>query len=455
MPLPPGPKQPALIQTLHWSFDPLPFLDQCAARYGSMFTIRLASLGEFVMLTEPAHIKQVFTADAATLEAGRVNRLLEPLVGPTSILVLDGQTHLRQRRLLLPPFHGERMHAYAKIMRGITEASLDRWPLSQAFSVHPFVQSITLDVILRAVFGLAEGAAMRELAELLVELFTPPPALLAFLPLIQLDVPLSPFRKFLRLRERVDQRLYALIAERRRAPDLAERSDILSLMLAARDENGQPMSDLELRDELVTMIAAGHETTATTLAWALGQVLAAPAVHARLREEAQSVLQGESLDAERLNRLEYTDAVIKETLRLRPILPIVARHVSAPFSVGGYDLPVGSNVAPCIYLTHRRPDLYPEPERFLPERFLGKKLDPYEWLPFGGGLRRCLGMAFALFEAKIVLATVMARAELRRAEPTPLRPVRRGITLAPDHGTRLVLARRTPRPRTAESAATA
>jgi cytochrome P450 len=455
MPLPPGPKQPALIQTLRWSFDPLPFLDQCHERYGSTFTMRLAMLGDFVMVTDPAHIKQVFTADAATLEAGRVNRIIEALVGPTSILVLDQDAHLRQRRLLLPPFHGERMHAYANIMRGITEASLERWPVAEPFSVHPFVQSITLDVILRAVFGLAEGAAMRELAEMLVELFTPPPPLLAFLPIARLDVPLSPYRKFLRLRERTDQKLYALIAERRQVPDLAERSDILSLMLAARDDRGRPMSDVELRDELVTMIAAGHETTATTLAWALGQILAAPAVHARLREEAQAVLDDQPLDAERLGRLEYTEAVVKETLRLRPIVPIVARHVSAPFTVGGHELPVGSNVAPCIYLTHRRPDLYPEPERFMPERFLGKKPDPYEWLPFGGGLRRCLGMAFALFEAKIVLATVMARADLRMAQATPIQTVRRGITLAPAHGTRVVLSGRASRARTAQPATSA
>ena len=442
MALPPGPRRPKLLQFYRWLQHPLPFLDECARRYGDIFTLRFPVLGDYVLVSSPALIKQVFTADPEVLQAGVANRVFEPIVGPSSIFPLDGAQHLRQRRLLLPAFHGERMHAYAEVMRDVTEASLRRWPIGQPFSVHDSMQSITLDVILRTVFGLEEGAQMRQLAELLVEWLRPPPAAIYFLSLVQRSergLPFGPYHAFLRLRERIDRILHTIIAERRKAAGVERRHDILSLMLAARDEDGNPMTDGELRDELVTMIIAGHATTATSLAWAFERILANVHVRDRLHAEVTSVVGDGPLDPATLNQLEYTDAVIKETLRARPIAPIVVRHVQKDYAVGGYVLPAGSKLAPCIYLAHRRPDVYADPERFMPERFIGAKIDPYQWLPFGGGIRRCLGMAFALFEAKIVLATVMARVRLSLASVAPLRPVRRGILLAPEGGTRLVV----------------
>lgn len=451
MTLPPGPTQPAIVQTMQWSFRPLPFMDACARRYGDIFTLRFHDMGAFVFFSRPEHIKQIFTGDSEILLAGRANRILEPLVGSHSVLLLDKKEHLRQRKLLMPPFHGERMFAYAAIMRDTAEAEIERMPLRTPFAIHHHMQAITLDVIMRAVFGLAssdapgiEGERMRRLRTLLVELITPPPALMAFLPFMQVDLPGSPYRAFLRARESVDRELYALIDERRRAKDLDEREDILSLLLRARDEDGQPMTDVELRDELVTMLVAGHETTATTLSWAFDRILAEPRVAKKIDAELTRVLGGRRLDPAALPDLVYLDAVIKETLRLNPILPIVARELAEPFEIAGYSIPPGTKLVPCIYLAHRRPETYPEPERFYPERFIDAKIDPYAWLPFGGSIRRCLGMAFALYEMKIILATVLSRAHLRLASGEPARVIRRGITLAPSGGTRVILTEREP-----------
>jgi cytochrome P450 family 110 len=409
----------------------------CARRFGDAFTVRLPGLGcgTFVFVSSPELIKEVFTGDDELLRAGEANTVLEPLVGSSSVLLLDSAPHMRQRRLLLPPFHGERMHAYGEIMRDITEASLRRWPVGGRFSLHPYMQAITLDVILRCVFGFEEGAAMRELHTLLVELFQPPPLLLAAIPFLQRDLPLLPFRKFLRTRERVDAELYRLIRLRREAPDLASRPDVLSLLLCARDESGAPMSDLELRDELVTMLAAGHETTATSLSWAFSRILDDAGVRARLDAELDAVVGRGPLDPEMLPKLVYVDAICKETLRLRPILPLVVRNLQRPWKLGAWELPAGVGVAPCIYLAQRRPQAWPEPDRFRPERFLDGKIEPYTWLPFGGGTRRCIGMAFALYEMKIVLATVMLRARLEL--DGAVRIVRRSTTLAPSGGTRV------------------
>jgi cytochrome P450 len=432
MALPPGPRTPPLLQLLEYTFRPLPYFDRCVREHGDLFTLRLAGLGDFVMVSAPELVKQAFTADAATLKAGRANAILEPIVGPRSLLLLDEDDHLRQRRLLLPPMHGERMHAYAELMAAAAAAAVERWPVGAPFALHPHMQAITLEVILRAVFGVEDRARLARLRELLVEFMVPPPAIVAFVPALRRDLPLSPFRGFLRRREAVDRELFALIAARRRAPDGAGR-DVLSLLLAARDEQGAPLSDRDLRDELVTMLVAGHETAATALSWAFACLLEEPAALQRLVDELDGGADP--------TRAEYLDAVIKETLRLRPIVPDVVREVCAPFRLGGYDLPLGSFVTPFIYAVHRRPDLYPEPERFRPERFLGAKVDPYTWFPFGGGARRCLGMAFALYEMKVVLGAVLARVRVRRAGP-PVRVVRRTLTFAPSGGTQVVIERR-------------
>jgi cytochrome P450 len=432
MGLPPGPRMSSVRQLLEYTVRPLPFFDRCIRDHGELFTMSLAGLGEFVLCGSPRLVKQAFTADPAVLQAGRANRILEPLVGSRSMLLLDGAEHLRQRRLLLPPLHGERMQAYARLMSDVTRAAIERWPSGTTFSLHPHMQAITLEVILRAVFGVEDAAALSTLRPLLVELMTPPPAIMAFLPALQVDLPLSPFRRFLRRRAAVHRELFALIARRRSAPDLAGRSDVLSLLLAARDEAGAPLSDEELRDELVTMLVAGHETTATALSWAFALILADPRVAERLAAEATD-------DPEALARAPYLDAVIKETLRLRPIVPDVVREVRAPWTVDGHELPIGCYVTPFIYAVHRDPELYPDPERFRPERFLDVKPDPYTWFPFGGGTRRCVGMAFALYEMKIVLGTILSRARLRLAD-AEVKVVRRTLTFAPSGGTRVVVS---------------
>jgi cytochrome P450 len=327
----------------------------------------------------------------------------------------------------MPPLHGERMQAYAQVMTEATQAAIARWPEGKPFALHPHMQAITLEVILRAVFGVDNPG----LKALLVRLLEPRPAILVFVPALQRDFPLSPFRSFLRVRAEVVREIRAVIEARRRDPDAGARTDVLSLLLAARDDAGAPMTDAELVDELITMLVAGHETTATALSWAFALILDHPAVAARLVDELSGTDPAKH---------DYLDAVIKEALRLRPIIPDVVRETRAPYRLGDHELPVGVYVTPFIYGVHRRPDLYPEPERFRPERFLGTRNDPYSWFPFGGGIRRCLGMAFALYEMKIVLATVLASTQLRLAGP--VRVVRRTLTFAPSGGTRVVLERR-------------
>ena len=404
-------------------------LEQYHRRYGDVFAMRAPGGGSFMVIADPQLIKEVFAADPDVLLAGVGNAtILEPMLGKHSLLTLDGAEHLRERRMLLPAFHGDRMHAFATVMRDITEASFASWPVGQPFSLHPFMQSITLDVILRTVFGLAEGAAHRALRTKLVELldFAMNPWLL--LPaMMQID----PFRwKWLRitkLKRAVDDEIYRLIAERRKQP--AGGTDVLAMMLAARDEQGRGMTDDDVRDELITLLLAGHETTATTLAWIFDQLLANPIAYGKLRDE---LAQG---------RDAYLDAVIRETLRVRPIIPMVGRHVAKPYQLGRWTIPPGNRIAPSIYLAGRRPDAYPSPESFVPDRWLGVKPDPYTWLPFGGGVRRCIGMAFALFEMRVVLQTVVPRARMHLADG-PSTVTRRGITLAPSGGTRVVLEQR-------------
>ena len=450
MSLPPGPRGPAFLQTIGYTYWTFPFFERCARRYGDPFTVRMPGFGAFVMVSAPELIKQVFTGDPEQLHAGKANAMLEPVVGRHSVLLLDGKEHLRQRRLLLPPLHGERMQAYATLMAQIAAAQLARMPLGSSFSIHEHMQTITLQVILRAVFGLDEGAQMEELAALLVEFTRPPPSLMLFMPPAYLkygDFPLSPYRTFLRRREKVDRALRAILRVQMAAaaPD-PSRVDILSLLLSARDEDGRAMTEDELRDELVTLLIAGHETTATTLAWVFAFILKHRDVAARLQEEIEGALRSDGTpDLGQLTGNEYLDAVIKEAMRLRPILPDVARRVEQPVTVAGHDVPVGAFLAPCIHLAHRRPQSWPEPERFWPERFLGAKVDPYTWFPFGGGIRRCLGMAFALYEMKIVVGITLLGARLRLATDDPLKVVRRTATLAPARGLPVVLEERRPR----------
>lgn len=443
MTLPPGPPQGASLQLVRWLRDPFPFLESCRARYGETFTLRIPGAPPFVVVTHPEHIREVFASAGDDLHAGKVAGPLGPFLGARSVLLLDGPEHLKMRKLLMPPFHGERMQAYGRDMIEATHASVDAWPLGRPFPIHQPMQRITLEVILRTVFGLDAGAAEGAVIEDAVAAATWPPLLI---PAVQRDLgPWSPWGRFLRKAEAASGRLLAHIRQRR-AEGTAGREDILSLLVDARDEAGEGLTEEELRDQLLTLLVAGHETTATSLAWTFHLLLGEPRAAARLRAEVTEAERGPGgLAPERLARLEYLDAVIRESLRLRPVIPLVGRVLQRPMRLGGHDLPAGVAVTPSIYLAQRDPARWERAERFEPERFIGKKPSPQEWLPFGGGIRRCIGMAFALYEMKMVLATVLSRADLRAAPGRAVVPVRRSITLAPSRGMPVVLASRWPR----------
>lgn len=435
MGLPPGPRLPAVVQTLLWVLCPTQLLEWCWRRYGDPFTLRLAHVGALVVLADPEAIKTVFTGDPNVLLAGEGNRILEPVVGRHSVLLLDGPAHLRQRRLMLPPFHGERLQHYGVRIAEIARRELERWPVGVPFPVRPRMQAITLEVILRLVFGIEEAARLAQLRGLLQRALDLAASrtllfLLLWLPRSYTERPWGPWARFQQALARVDAVLFEEIGRRRQARATAGRDDILSLLLEARDEHGTPLTEVELRDELMTLLVAGHETTATALAWAFERLLRAPAALTRVQGE---LAQGG--DA-------YLDAVLKETLRLRPIIPIVVRRLAAPLVLQGHALPAGVHVAPCIYLVQRRPDIYPDPAAFRPERFLDRPADPSAWIPFGGGIRRCLGASFATYEMKVVLATVLAGARLRPAHRTaePIR--RRSLTFAPARDGVVVLEER-------------
>ena len=435
MGLPPGPRLPAGVQTLLWVLCPTRLLEWCWRRYGDPFTLRLAHIGDLVVLADPEAIQTVFTGDPDLLLAGEGNRVLEPVVGRHSVLLLDGAAHLRHRRLLLPPFHGERLHQYGARIAEIARRELDRWPVGVPLALRPRMQAITLEVILRVVFGIEEAARLQQVRgplQLALDLAASRTLLFLLLWLPRAHTPRSrgPRARFQQALARVDAVLFEEIGRRRQAPATAGRDDILSLLLEARDEHGRPPSEVELRDELMTLLVAGHETTATALAWAFERLLRTPSALAGVQRE---LAQGGGA---------YLDAVLKETLRLRPIIPIVVRRLAAPMVLQGHALPAGVHVAPCIYLVQRRPDIYPDPAAFRPERFLDRPTDPTAWIPFGGGIRRCLGASFATYEMKVVLGTILAGARLRpaRRAAEPIR--RRSLTFAPARDALVVLEER-------------
>jgi cytochrome P450 len=404
-------------------------LFSCQDRYGDMFTLKIAYEGTWVILADPDAVKQVFTGDPSIYHAGEGNQILAPILGRNSILVLDEKPHIGQRRLLLPPFHGERMQGYGETMAEIAAAEIESWPVGSPYELRPRMQAITLDIILRTVFGVREGARMAELRDALrdfLDLTTNPRVLLPVLLVGPERVRhIGPFRRRI---DRVDKLIYREIAERRRAGNLEERDDILSLLVGARHEDGSPMSDEEMRDELLTLLVAGHETTATSLAWAVERLSRHPEKLDRLRDDVEAGSE------------DYLTATIQETLRLRPVISIVIRRLTEPVEIGGYELPAGVSVVPSVYLVHRNPEIYPDPEAFKPERFLENPPGTYTWIPFGGGVRRCLGASFAQFEMAVVLKELVKRREIRPADPKPERIFRRAITETPRHNARVVLS---------------
>ena len=428
---PPGSKAPAVAQAVSYARDPLGFLSARQRRYGDIFTIRFPFFGRVVYVARPDLVKALFTGSPAEFHAGEANAtVLEPAVGPNSVLTLDDEPHMRQRKLLLPPFHGDRIQRYGELIVEMTRQEMESWPLGEPFAMRPHTQRITLAVIMRAVFGVHDEDRLARF-ERLIDDFARRVGIVTSFPVLRRNLgPGSPWPRFLRSRAALDEFIYEEIKLRRAEPGHEERDDVLSLLLGARDEDGEPMSDRELRDELVTVLGAGHETTATALSWAVELLTHNPAVLARLRD---SLAAGEE---------EYLAATVKEVLRARPVIVDVARKLKAPATIGGYELPEKTFVLAAIAALHYHEDLFPEPGEFRPERFLDGKADNYAWIPFGGGVRRCIGAAFAEYEMRTILREFVERTELRPASPKPEKVRVRNITLAPAKGTRVVLDRR-------------
>ena len=427
--LPPGPRQAAVVQTFQWVIDPARFMRRNASRRDGAFTARLGPSTDVVFLWKPSAIKAVFQGPPEHMNMGDINGLFRRVLGRNSLLVIDGEEHLRQRKLLLPPFHGDRVAEHYAAMQAAAREDVAIWPLQRPFRLQERMQAMTLNVILRAVFGLEAGARRDRLRVLLARLLELNTTIATTLPQLRIELGgLTPWGRLMRCTSQVDRALYEEIALRRKGP--ARSGDVLSLLLEARDADGNPMSDRELRDQLLTMLVAGHETTATALAWTFERLLRHQRALARTRTE---LADGETA---------YLDAVIKETLRLRPTVPITARKLTVPHEVDGNVYPAGTVLMPCIYLLHRDPTIYDAPDEFRPERFLEAPPPPYAYIPFGGGVRRCLGAGFALAEMRAVMSTVLSSVDLRPAGRGSERLARRAFTLSPGAGARAVVERR-------------
>lgn len=443
--LPNGPQTSRYLRRIKFIARPLDYLEDYAKVYGDCFTLWTSNDAPIIYFSHPQALQEIFTTDYSQLEVGQGNKGLGFLLGDNSLLLLDGDRHHRQRQLLTPPFHGERMRAYGETICNITQQAIDEWQIGQPFPVRSPMQEITLRVILRVVFGLDEGPLYQQLRQKLSSLLdfmsSPLNSASFFFPFLQLNLgSWSPWGRILRLKQQVEELIYTLIRERQ-AESNSNRQDILSLMMSARDTEGQPMTDAELHDELMTLLVAGHETTASSLVWAFYWIDRIPEVRNKLIEELDS--QGEALDPTAIARLPYLTAVCQETLRIYPIvINGFLRVVKSPLEIMGYKVEPGAIIIPSIYLTHHREDLYPQPKQFRPERFLERQFSQYEYLPFGGGNRRCIGMAFAQFEMKLVLATVLQKMQLRLVNNRPVRPVRRGLTVAAPGSMQMVATHR-------------
>jgi cytochrome P450 family 110 len=436
-------KTPVFIQTIQVMFDQFGVLDRYHQKYGNIFyTPRSFSFPPFVIFSDPQAIEKVFTADPNLFEVGRQTSLaIRVLLGEKSLVALSGVQHQKHRKLLMPPFHGERMKSYGETMIKIIKKVIAQWEVGKPFSIRNYTQDISLRVILETIFGLDKGERFERLRQVLVEwldIFNSPlKSSLLFFPLLQKDLGTwSPWGQFIQQKNIIYEILNTEI-NRRKNDSNTLGEDILSLLVSARYEDGEPMSNEEIRDELMTMLFAGHETTANSLAWSFYWIHYVPEIKLKLQQELNSLQ--EKLDFNTINKLPYLGAVVAETLRLHPVAPFVGRQLKEPFEIMGYTFEAGTSLFPSIYLTHQRADIYPEPKQFKPERFLAKQFSPFEYLPFGGGNRRCLGYAFALFEMKIVLATILSEIELELLDKRPLKTVRRGITFSPAGGVRMLV----------------
>ncbi len=441
---PPRVPLPRVVQTLRFTQRQIQFVFGARRRLGDVFEVRFVVIpGGVVVTSHPDHVRSLFTAKPELVPSLTAESPLRPIVGPNSVLTANGPTHLRQRKLLLPPFHGEAIESYAQMIRDVTERELDRWPVGRPFALAPRMQDITLDVIMSGIFGIegapAQGSAEHRLKvtiKRLAQVSTSPLALLGELSNLGREEPVGLTRAAVAM---LDRATYPVIEQRRRAPDLEERRDILSLLVCATGEDGERMTDHELRDELLTLVLAGFETTANSLAWTWERLVRTPAAYERLRDAVRS----DSRSA------DHVEATILEGMRSRPVIPIVGRRVAVPWRLGDYVVPAGQGVSMSILLVHHREDLYPDPFSFRPERWLdgeGVRTPPtYEWLPFGGGTRRCLGATLAMAEQRVVLEAMVRRLDLVADRPEPEHAHHRNVTMIPGRGARVVLRSRASR----------
>ena len=439
--LPDGPKLLPFFQLVKWLLNPFEYLDECAKKYGDIFTMRLFGFKPMIFISNSEAIKQIFSYNHQKISVAQSNKLILSLFGENSLLALNGSRHKKERKMLMPSFHGEKVKSYAEAICKISENVASKWQINKPFIAREAMQEITLEVIIQTVFGLSEGKRYQEIKPLLAEwtdlTSTPVRSSFIFFQFLQVDLgPWSPWGNFIRTKEKNYALLQAEIEDRRANPAL-QGDDILSLMMSATDEEGQPMSDDRLKDELMTLLIAGHETTATALAWAFYWLEKLPQVREKLLQEIDSL--GDNPDPIALSRLPYLTAICQETLRLYPVVPIAqSRDIKCEVELMGRKFEAGTRLTPCIYLTHHREDLYPDSFEFKPERFLERQYTNYEFIPFGGGIRLCLGYALAMLEMKLVIASVLAKYELALVDNNLPKPQRRGLTLTPNNGIPLV-----------------
>ncbi|MDF5734010.1 MAG: cytochrome P450 [Rhizonema sp. PD38] len=432
-------KTPQLIQQIEFTLRPLEFFERCAQNYGDIFFTTIFSDLKTLVVSHPQDLQELFDPASKILAApGGANEILRPQVGENSLILQDGKRHLRQRKLMMPPLHGKRMVDYGQQTCDITQQAMQRLKPGKTFIARHVCEGITMKIILKIVFGINEGLRFEKLENLMTAWLdltnSPLSASVLMLPSLRKDLgPWSPWGKYLRLRLQIDDLLMAQIWERRQVQ--SNHIDILSLLMEAKYENGEGMSDVELRDNLLTLLIAGHETTATAIAWALYWIHQQPQVYKKLLHELRSLKTPEALE---ISQLPYLTAVCHETLRIYPIVATTFPRITLrSVNLRGYQVASGTYLIPCIHLTHRREDLYPQPEKFQPERFINRKYSPYEFWPFGNGSRQCLGQVFALFEMKLILATIVLNYQLKLEEKAPLKAVRRGFVIGPQGGVKM------------------
>jgi cytochrome P450 len=419
--LPPGPRMPRSLQAIGWTQRPLPFLERCQRRFGDIFTLRILHWGDWVILADPSDVKKVFTAGPA-VGVDVANPLLGPVLGPRSVMLLEEPDHMSRRKLMLPSFHGAAITAEAETMTAVARSQVSEWPVGEPFALWPRMQAITLEVVMRAVFGAEPDPRLDTLRRRLkgLTVWMNEPRNLNLLAMLGPDWVVRS-RGYRAAMEPVEEAVMEEVRRRRAEPP---REDVVSMLIEARYEDGSPMSERDLRDELVTLLTDGP--TSTSLAWCFERLLRNPETLERARED---VLGGDG---------SYLDAVIQETLRLRPPVPVVVRRLLEPMELGGYELPAGTTVAPCIHLVHLREETYPQPRRFRPERFLERAPGTYTWIPFGGGTRRCLAASYAEMEMKRVLRTVLSSVELRPADDRFERMRKSAISFSPDQSGQVI-----------------